>query len=111
MRRPKVEALVASRTGIIHIRGNHIVIENEKDSEKQIVTGSLEDLIVLDGEYVEEGDRITEGDVDVRELSEKMGIFEAQKYLLDEIQYVYRTQGVTINDKHVETILRRMVSC
>jgi len=67
-------------------------------------------LIVLDGEYVEEGDRITEGDVDVRELSEKMGIFEAQKYLLDEIQYVYRTQGVTINDKHVETILRRMVS-
>ena len=39
-----------------------------------------------------------------------MGIFEAQKYLLDEIQYVYRTQGVTINDKHVETILRRMVS-
>ena len=110
VRRPKVEALVASRTGIIHIRGNHIVIENEKDSEKQIVTGSLEDLIVLDGEYVEEGDRITEGDVDVRELSEKMGIFEAQKYLLDEIQYVYRTQGVTINDKHVETILRRMVS-
>jgi len=110
VRKPKVEALMASRTGVVRIRGNHIVIENEKGAEKQIVTGSLEDLIVNDREYVGEGDRLTEGDVDVRALSEKQGIFRAQQYLLNEVQYVYKTQGVTINDKHVETILRRMVS-
>jgi len=111
VRRPKTEALVATRSGIIQIRGNHIVIEAENGvAEKQIVTGSLEDLIVVDNEYVAEGDRLTVGDIDVRELSEKQGIFESQRYLLNEVQYVYKTQGVTINDKHVETILRRMVS-
>ena len=110
VRKPKIEALVANRTGILRIRGNHMVIENESGAEKQIVSGSLEDLIVMDGEYVCQGERLTQGDVDVRILSEKIGIFEAQRYLLNEVQYVYRTQGVTINDKHVETILRRMVS-
>jgi DNA-directed RNA polymerase subunit beta' len=110
VRKPKLESLVANRTGIVRVRGNHMVIENERGSEKQIVSGSLEDLIIVDGEYVCQGDRLTQGDVDVRVLSEKIGIFDAQRYLLNEVQYVYRTQGVTINDKHVETILRRMVS-
>jgi DNA-directed RNA polymerase subunit beta' len=110
VRKPKVDALVSTRSGIIRIRGNHIVIEGAHGSEKQIISGSLEELIVSDGEYISEGDRITEGDVDVRDYSEKLGIFEGQRYLLNEVQFVYRTQGVTINDKHVETILRRMVS-
>ncbi|MCO4782403.1 MAG: DNA-directed RNA polymerase subunit beta' [Candidatus Cloacimonetes bacterium] len=110
VRNPKVYSLISSRSGVLRIRGNNIVIENEKNSEKQVVTGALGDLIVTDGEYVSIGDKLTDGDVDVKSLSESLGIFDAQKYLLNEVQTVYTSQGVTINDKHVETILRRMVS-
>jgi DNA-directed RNA polymerase subunit beta' len=86
------------------------MIETERGNEKQLVTGSLEDLIVQDGEYVSAGTRLTEGDIEIKGFSEMVGIYEAQRYLLNEVQYVYKTQGVTIHDKHIETILRRMVS-
>jgi len=109
-RKPKVEALIASVSGVLRHSGNNVVIENESGSQKQLVTGALREMVVADGEYVTSGDRLTEGDTEVKALSDAMGIFYAQKYLLNEVQYVYKSQGVTINDKHIETILRRMVS-
>jgi len=110
VRKPKVDALVASTSGVLRHSGNNVVIENETGGNKQIISGTLKEMIISDGEYVTVGDRLTEGDVDIKGLADTMGIFAAQRYLLNEVQFVYKSQGVTINDKHIETILRRMVS-
>jgi biotin carboxyl carrier protein len=110
VRKPKLEAMTASHSGVLRIRGSHIMIDTEKGSEKQLISSSPESLIVADGEFITAGQRLTEGDIDVKTYSETMGIFEAQAYMLNEVQYVYKTQNVGIHDKHIETILRRMVS-
>jgi DNA-directed RNA polymerase subunit beta' len=66
-------------------------------------------VIVFKGDYVKQGQQLTEGPVDPHELLEVKGPSELQQYLLNEVQEVYRLQGVEINDKHIEIILRQMM--
>jgi DNA-directed RNA polymerase subunit beta' len=63
---------------------------------------------VLDGDYVNIGDRLTEGPLDPHKIFQIKGLRETEQYLLQEIQKVYKSQGVTINDKHIEIILREL---
>ncbi len=66
-------------------------------------------IIVLDGDYVQAGDRLCEGPVSPKDILRIKGEREVQEYLVNEIQEVYRLQGVRINDKHIETIVRQMM--
>ena len=64
---------------------------------------------VIDGDYVEAGDELTEGSVNPHDILKIKGIKGVQSYLLQEVQKVYRLQGVDINDKHIEVIIRQML--
>jgi len=64
--------------------------------------------IVADGAEVKAGDPITDGPFDPKEIMEIKGIRETQLYLVEEVQKVYRDQGVSIHDKHIELIVRQM---
>ncbi|MFR6033081.1 MAG: hypothetical protein ACLUKN_07825 [Bacilli bacterium] len=66
-------------------------------------------ITVQDGDEVKKGQPITEGGSDPSEILEIMGMSAVQEYILREIQKVYRSQGVTINDKHIEVIASRML--
>ena len=66
-------------------------------------------VIVFKGDYVKKGQQLTEGPIDPHEILDICGPQELQEHLVNEVQEVYRLQGVTINDKHVETIVRQML--
>ena len=66
-------------------------------------------MIVFKGDYVKKGQQLTEGPMDPHEILEVCGPQELQEHLVSEVQEVYRLQGVTINDKHIEIIVRQML--
>lgn len=66
-------------------------------------------MIVKDNDYVTAGDKLTEGPLDPNVLLKVKGEKAVQNYLLEEVQNVYRSQGVEINDKHIEVIIRQMM--
>ena len=80
------------------------------DGEKPetVTLPSQSRLIVADGDEVKAGDPITDGPFDPKELMEIKGVRETQQYLVEEVQKVYRDQGVSIHDKHIELIVRQM---
>ena len=75
--------------------------------EKLVVYGST--LKVAEGDRIAKGTLITEGSVEPNEILQVMGGLAVQEYLISEVQKVYRTQGVDINDKHIEVIVRQMM--
>ncbi|GAB4273155.1 MAG: hypothetical protein Kow0029_12570 [Candidatus Rifleibacteriota bacterium] len=111
VRRPKKEAVIAEESGIIHISGSSVSIRDHHSGvEKPVrVQFGATGLVVHDGEYVEAGDVITDGKVFPKKLVKVVGLPVVRRYLMDEIQRVYRDQGVAINDKHIEIIIRQML--
>lgn len=119
-RRPKEAAEMARMEGIVRFgnarRGKKvIIIESEKKdkSGKPIIEEHLiphsKNIIVQADDKVVKGQFLTEGSPDPNEILEIMGPVAVQEHLLREIQKVYRKQGVTINDKHIEVIISRML--
>jgi len=114
-RKPKSVAVIAHNDGVVSFdkdaKGVDIVIiedsETGERSERQIVYGSK--LKVQAGELVKKGDFITEGSAEPGEILQVGGELAVQDYLIKEVQKVYRTQGVDINDKHIEVIVRQMM--
>lgn len=112
-RTPKGQAIITEKEGYVKIISKknirRIVIEDEEGKKKtyQIPYGSQ--IIVKDGEYVRIGDKLTEGPLDPSTLLKIKGERAVQKYILEEIQNVYRSQGVETNDKHIEVIIRQMM--
>ena len=112
-RTPKGQAIITEKEGYVKIISKknirRIVIEDEEGKKKtyQIPYGSQ--IIVKDGQYVQVGDKLTEGPLDPSTLLKIKGERAVQKYILEEIQNVYRSQGVETNDKHIEVIIRQMM--
>ena len=116
-RRPKGMAIVTEYTGTVKLteegtkRVISIIDENSKltlnDRPYLIPFGSL--LKVKDGDKVEAGDPLTEGSIDPHDILNIQGVRKVQDYLLKEVQKVYRKEGVDINDKHIEMIVRQMM--
>ncbi len=114
-RKPKSVAVIAHNDGVVSFdkdaKGVDIVIiedpETGERSERQIVYGSK--LKVQAGDRVKKGDFITEGSAEPGEILQVGGELAVQDYLIKEVQKVYRTQGVDINDKHIEVIVRQMM--
>ncbi len=113
-RSPKGQAVVTELSGQVNLvkkRNSYkAVIKTEEGRQKtyQLPYGS--DVIVDDGEEVEAGDKLTKGPMDPEDILKIRGSRDVQKYLLSEVQSVYRSQGVEINDKHIEVIIRQMMS-
>ncbi len=114
-RRPKEPAAIAEIDGVVHIAGfeksaRKIVIENKETGEKkETKVPKSAYLLVSEGEEVKAGDILIDGAADPHMILTVLGEKETANYLLKEIQEVYRSQGVEINDKHLEVIIRQMM--
>lgn len=112
-RKPKGQAIITEVGGTVTItenKGNRKVIVTTPEGEEKAYTipyGAR--LKVRDGGQVEAGDRLTEGSVNPHDILKVKGIRAVQSYLVREVQEVYRSQGVDINDKHIEVIVRQML--
>ncbi len=119
-RRPKDAAEIARSYGIVKIGGTRrkktilrIVPKGWQEGDDATIEEHLipanKRIIVQPDDEVKRGQPLTEGGVDPSEVLEVMGADEVQEYIIREIQKVYRSQGVTINDKHIEVIASRML--
>lgn len=111
-RKPKGLAIVSEIAGTVRVeetkkkRTVFVTSEDGEERSYEIPFGSR--LKVSDSDVVEAGDEITEGSVNPHDIAAIKGIDGARKYLLSEVQKVYRLQGVDINDKHLEVVVRQM---
>ena len=112
-RKPKGQAIVAEVGGLVKlteikgIRRVVIVTDSGEERSYQVPYGAR--LRVRDGSRVEPGDRLTEGSANPHDILKVKGIRGVQQYIVQEVQEVYRTQSVEINDKHIEVIVRQML--
>jgi DNA-directed RNA polymerase subunit beta' len=114
-RKPKGLAVIAEIEGVISFKETkkkkEVVITNEETGEQHtslIVFGAR--LKVKDGERVTKGQSITEGSINPHDLLRVVGVNGVREYIIKEVQKVYRLQGVDINDKHIEIIVKQMLS-
>jgi len=114
-RKPKDSAEIAKLDGIVDFRGVQknkriVVVKDEKTGmEEEHLVPHTKHLIVQRGDAVIKGQQLTDGLVIPHEILEVCGIRELQKYLVNQVQEVYRLQGVDINDKHIEIIVKQML--
>jgi DNA-directed RNA polymerase subunit beta' len=115
-RKPRDPSVVSEIDGIVElemgkvIRGSTpIAVRGENEELKEYLVPHGKHLLVHNGDRVYAGDRLCEGSVDPHDILRIKGVNEVQEYLVNEIQEVYRLQGVKINDKHIETIVRQML--
>jgi len=114
-RRPKDASEISKIDGIVDfgpsVRGKRCIVI--KDQHTQVEEEHLipigKHVIVFKGDYVRKGQQLTEGPIDPHEILDICGPQELQEHLVNEVQEVYRLQGVTINDKHIEIIVRQML--
>ncbi|MBQ6182038.1 MAG: DNA-directed RNA polymerase subunit beta' [Ruminococcus sp.] len=113
-RRPKGAAILSRISGTIHIEEvkttrNIIVTNNEtSESESYMIPYNLK-IRVQEGESIEKGTRLTEGNIYPADILNILGAQAVRNYIINEVQKVYRLQGVDINDKHIEVIVRQML--
>jgi len=112
-RRPKHAAIVCEQSGTVSIEEHdkiiHVIITTDENEKKDYTIPFGTGVIVRDGDVVEPGSVLTSGAVYPQDILKTKGIKGVQDYILKEIQSVYRSQGVDINDKHVEIIVRQMM--
>lgn len=113
-RKPKGQAIIAEASGTVKIGENkgrrEITVIHDEQSEAQAYMVPFGSRIkVHDGDHIAEGGELTEGSVNPHDLLRVLGLRGVQNYLLQEVQRVYRLQGVDINDKHIEVMVRQMM--
>jgi len=113
-RRPRDPATVAKVDGVVKIAGivrrsHRLLVRAEDGSEQEYLIPQGRHLSVRDGDRVQAGEPLSEGSIDPHDILEIQGVNAVQEYLVNQIQEVYRMQGVSINDKHVEVIVRQML--
>ncbi|MCP4396528.1 MAG: DNA-directed RNA polymerase subunit beta' [bacterium] len=114
-RKPKEPATISEIDGVVHFgeisRGmRKVLVKNEgsgAEQEYSIPRGTH--VNVREGDTVKAGEALMDGPPDPHDILRVLGAKEVQKYLVDEVQQVYRLQGVSINDKHIEVIVRQML--
>jgi DNA-directed RNA polymerase subunit beta' len=111
-RRPKGQAVISEMDGKVHIsedKGARKILVSGRDDEREYSVAYGVRIRVPEGERVSAGDRLTDGSVNPHDILRIKGLAAVQEYLVLEIQSVYRSQGVDINDKHIEIIVRQML--
>jgi len=112
-RKPKDQAVISEIDGVVHLskgtRGmKKITVENESDKKEYLIPHGRQ-IYAQDGYEVRAGWRLTDGPINPHDVLRVKGINEVQEYLVDQIQEIYRLQGVRIDDKHIEVIVRQML--
>ncbi|MBV8152244.1 MAG: DNA-directed RNA polymerase subunit beta', partial [Candidatus Eremiobacteraeota bacterium] len=112
-RKPKGKAVITTVAGTVKIveeKNKRVVIVTDKHGDEHEFDCPLgSHVLVHDGDKLEAGDQLNEGSIDPHEVLDFKGQTALQNYLVEEVQKVYRSQGVDINDKHIETIVRSML--
>jgi DNA-directed RNA polymerase subunit beta' len=113
-RKPKAPAVLAQVSGIVYFKGivkgkRVVTIEDAFGKEYKHLIPMTKRLLVRDGDTVEAGESLCVGAVNPHDVLYIKGEANLQRYLMDEIQQVYRLQGVSINDKHIGVIIRQMM--
>ncbi len=114
-RAPQSPAVVSDIDGVVSFaqikRGNRTIVVTSHDEKTtmqyHVPIGKY--ILVQEGDFIRSGDRMTEGSIDPHDILRIKGANAVQEYLVNEIQEVYRLQGVKINDKHIEIIVRQML--
>ncbi len=113
-RAPKSLSVMAEVTGTAQIVKNGderkiIILPSDKTEDAgEYLVDPVEEVIVKDGELVVKGQKLTSGNLDLSDLFRTVGVDETKKYIIEEIQKVYASQGVALNDKHIEIIVKQM---
>ncbi|MGI6094822.1 MAG: DNA-directed RNA polymerase subunit beta' [Lachnospiraceae bacterium] len=113
-RKPKGLAIITEIKGVATIRDTKkkreiIVTDDESGTSKTYLIPYGSRIKITDGQYIEAGDELTEGSVNPHDILKIKGVRAVQDYMIQEVQRVYRLQGVDINDKHIEVIVRQML--
>ncbi|MDE0452216.1 MAG: DNA-directed RNA polymerase subunit beta' [Gammaproteobacteria bacterium] len=113
-RKPKEPAILAEGVGTVSFgketKGKRRLVITSADGEAvETLIPKWRQISVFDGEHVERGEVVSEGPPSSHDILRLKGVAELAKYIINEIQEVYRLQGVTINDKHIEVIVRQML--
>jgi DNA-directed RNA polymerase subunit beta' len=112
-RRPKEQAIVTEIDGMVEFKGAHkgmrVVVVKGGDETREYLIPKGKHVGVHEGDWVRAGEPLMDGAVNPHNILDILGPQELQRYLVDEVQKVYRLQGVTINDKHIEVIVRQMM--
>jgi len=113
-RRPKEAAILAEASGTIsygkETKGKQrLVITDENGDTHETLIPKWRQIQVFEGEHVQKGETVVDGELDPHDILRLLGTERLADYLVQEIQDVYRLQGVKINDKHIETIIRQML--
>jgi DNA-directed RNA polymerase subunit beta' len=117
-RTPKNLSIMSDVTGTIKVAkvGDErkvIVIASDKNEEEPVVeytVDPLAEIVVEDGQLIAKGDKLTTGHLDLTDLVSAVGVDATKEYIINEVQRVYSSQGVSTNDKHTEVIVRKMFS-
>lgn len=112
-RRPKEQAIVTEIDGIVEFKGAYkgmrVVVVNGGEEQREYHIPKGKHVNVHEGDWVKAGEPLMDGAVNPHSILDILGPRELQRYLVDEVQKVYRLQGVSINDKHIEVIVRQMM--
>lgn len=113
-RTPKGQALISEISGKAKVlqkksQNRKVIIESEDGRRKTYSLPLGAQLRVTEGQYVDAGQRLTSGPIDPQDILRISGSRAVQNYMIEEVQKVYRSQGVEINDKHIEIVVRQML--
>ena len=112
-RKPKGVAIIAEFGGKVSVIDNknkrEVVVTSTNGEVKEYLIPYGSRIKVFNGDFIEDGDELTEGSVNPHDILRIRGIRGVQDYMIQEVQRVYRLQGVDINDKHIEVIVRQML--
>ncbi len=113
-RKPKEPAILAEVSGVVSFGKDtqgkqRLVIKDADGNEHEDLIPKWRHVVVFEGEHVEKGETVVDGESDPRDILRLLGVERLAAYLVKEIQDVYRLQGVKINDKHIEAIIRQML--
>jgi DNA-directed RNA polymerase subunit beta' len=113
-RKPKDPAILAEKSGVVSFgkdtKGKQrLIIKGADGEDHEELIPKYRQIIVFEGEHVEKGETVVDGEPSPQDILRLKGVEELAAYLVKEIQDVYRLQGVKINDKHIEVIIRQML--
>ncbi len=115
VRSPKALSIMSEVTGRVKIMetGDERKIfitptEGDKEDAVEYTVDPVSEIEVEDGQLISKGEKLTVGHLDLEKLMDTVGVRETQRYIVDQVQKVYSSQGVALNDKHIETVVSKM---
>ena len=113
IRRPKGKATLSEYSGTVKsidkTKAGYVITLTTNEGEKSYTVDATSELLVSEGDQIKRGDRLNKGSLVPREILRIKDALSVQKYIIEEVEKVYRSQGVEISDKHIEIIVRQMM--